>query len=365
VPKPIRLVSTAYGAPWVGIQGTGVTATGIDLRKHPKQYVVAVDPSVIPLGSKLKIPHNPFGDPNIVFTAADTGGAIKGNRLDFYDWRGRKAQMGWGTRPIEAQIVGSGGRPQTPGSGAQGAVGGTGPEFLPGTSSSGFSDTGGGADLASIIQSMMQPAARPSSAGLADPGFSARKSLPLPAGYQGVQSSGGPAPPADVGSIIRDLLPTLGGGDIPKAASPGLLIPGMPGSSGGGGGKVRGTLGQLIGKPLDRPGTSTSPEIIRFARRVAGVLHSPISVGTGTAHNEFVKGTHRVSAHWSGNALDLPATGARLTRMGHAALIAAGMPAAEARRQTGGVFNVGGYQVIFNTTEGGNHFNHLHVGLRR
>jgi 3D (Asp-Asp-Asp) domain-containing protein len=89
-----------------------VTATGIDLRAHPKQYVVAVDPNVIPLGSKLKIPHNPFGDPNIVFTAADTGGAIKGNRLDFYDWRGRKAQMDWGTRPIEAQIVGSGGKPQ-------------------------------------------------------------------------------------------------------------------------------------------------------------------------------------------------------------------------------------------------------------
>jgi hypothetical protein len=50
--------------------------------------------------------------------------------------------------------------------------------------------------------------------------------------------------------------------------------------------------------------------------------------------------------------------------MGHAALIAAGMPAAQARRIKGGLFNVGGYQVIFNTTEGGNHYNHLHVGLR-
>jgi 3D (Asp-Asp-Asp) domain-containing protein len=111
VARPIKLMSTAYGPPWGGIQGTGTTATGIDLRAHPKQYVVAVDPNVIPLGSKLKIPHNPFGDPNIVFTAADTGGAIKGNRLDFFDWRGRKTQMDWGTRPIEASIVGKGGKP--------------------------------------------------------------------------------------------------------------------------------------------------------------------------------------------------------------------------------------------------------------
>jgi 3D (Asp-Asp-Asp) domain-containing protein len=107
VARPIKLMSTAYGPPWGGIQGTGVTSTGIDLREHPKQYVVAVDPNVIPLGTKLKIPHNPFGDPNIVFTAADTGGAIKGNRLDFFDWRGRKTQMDWGTRPIEAEIVGA------------------------------------------------------------------------------------------------------------------------------------------------------------------------------------------------------------------------------------------------------------------
>jgi 3D (Asp-Asp-Asp) domain-containing protein len=43
---------------------------------------------VIPLGSKLKITPNPFGYSG-AFTAFDTGGAIKGNRIDFYDWRGR------------------------------------------------------------------------------------------------------------------------------------------------------------------------------------------------------------------------------------------------------------------------------------
>jgi hypothetical protein len=36
----------------------------------------------------------------------------------------------------------------------------------------------------------------------------------------------------------------------------------------------------------------------------------------------------------------------------------------EARKQRGGLFNIGGYQIIFNTNEGGNHYNHLHVGIR-
>lgn len=97
--------ATAYGPPWGGIQGQGVTATGIDLTKAPARYVVAVDPSVIKLGSKLKIWPNPFGDPNIVFTAGDTGGAIKGNRIDFYDWRGRKTQVGWGVRAVKVTAL--------------------------------------------------------------------------------------------------------------------------------------------------------------------------------------------------------------------------------------------------------------------
>jgi 3D (Asp-Asp-Asp) domain-containing protein len=45
---------------------------------------VAVDPKVIPLGSKLYIT-TPSG--NIVYgmaVAADTGGAIKGNKIDLY-----------------------------------------------------------------------------------------------------------------------------------------------------------------------------------------------------------------------------------------------------------------------------------------
>jgi hypothetical protein len=32
-------------------------------------------------------------------------------------------------------------------------------------------------------------------------------------------------------------------------------------------------------------------------------------------------------------------------------------------RQDGGLYNIGRYQIIFNTHEGGDHTNHLHVGV--
>lgn len=108
-----RFISTAYGPPWVGIQGTGVTATGIDLRPARMIYIVAVDPNVIPLHSHLTAIPNPFGDV-VVFRAEDTGSAIKGRHIDFYDWRGRKRQLAWGTRYTEVNVLGAGAPPSRP-----------------------------------------------------------------------------------------------------------------------------------------------------------------------------------------------------------------------------------------------------------
>jgi hypothetical protein len=119
-----------------------------------------------------------------------------------------------------------------------------------------------------------------------------------------------------------------------------------------------------LSKGADRPGVSTNPAVLDFVGQIAGLANTPLQIGTGTNHNQYVAGTNRESAHWVGNAADVPASGAQLTRLGQDALIAAGMPPAQARQQQGGLFNVGGYQVIFNSMEGGNHFNHLHVGLR-
>jgi 3D (Asp-Asp-Asp) domain-containing protein len=103
-----RYVSTSYGPPWTGIQGTGVTATGVNLKSNLKIYGVAVDPRVIPLGSKVYAHPNPFGRSG-PFRAFDTGGAIKGNRIDFYDWRGRKKQNAWGRRTVRVSNVSRGG----------------------------------------------------------------------------------------------------------------------------------------------------------------------------------------------------------------------------------------------------------------
>lgn len=99
-------VSTAYGPPWEGIQGSGVTATGINLKDAPHEYIIAVDPSVIPLGSHVKVWPNPFGYTGD-FLAGDTGGAIKGHRIDFYDWEGRAAQDAWGVREVTVTTGGS------------------------------------------------------------------------------------------------------------------------------------------------------------------------------------------------------------------------------------------------------------------
>jgi 3D (Asp-Asp-Asp) domain-containing protein len=91
--------ATAYGPPWGGIQGGGITKTGVNLRGAPHKYGIAVDPSRIRLGSHPYVWPNPFGYPG-QFTAFDTGGDIQGSRIDFYDWRGRAAQLGWGRRNV-------------------------------------------------------------------------------------------------------------------------------------------------------------------------------------------------------------------------------------------------------------------------
>lgn len=119
-----------------------------------------------------------------------------------------------------------------------------------------------------------------------------------------------------------------------------------------------------LASTANRAGVGLDPGVLEFTDAISGLYGAPLTIGTGTNHNRFVVGTNRESAHWTGRAADIPASGAALTRMGQDALIAAGMSPAEARKQQGGLFNLGRYQVIFNSHEGGNHFNHLHVGLR-
>ena len=62
----------------------GITKTGIDVRNtiynEKGQRIIAVDPNVIPLGSLVEVRLE--NGKTFVAEAADTGGAIKGKRID-------------------------------------------------------------------------------------------------------------------------------------------------------------------------------------------------------------------------------------------------------------------------------------------
>lgn len=97
-------LTTAYGPPWGGIQGAGISTSG-GLRIDggaPRWYMIAVDPQLIAHGTLVRVWPNPFGWDG-AFVAADTGGAIQGRRIDFYDWRGRLTQYRWGHRQATAE----------------------------------------------------------------------------------------------------------------------------------------------------------------------------------------------------------------------------------------------------------------------
>ena len=74
--------------------GAGITATGIPARRG----VVAVDPGVIPLGSRVYIPG--YG----VAIAADTGGAIRGQKVDLCMETYGEC-MNFGRRNIEVYVL--------------------------------------------------------------------------------------------------------------------------------------------------------------------------------------------------------------------------------------------------------------------
>ncbi|NBJ69759.1 MULTISPECIES: LysM peptidoglycan-binding domain-containing protein [Clostridia] len=94
--QSFSVTATAYTASCNGC--SGVTATGVDLNKDPNAKVIAVDPSVIPLGSKVYVEGYGYA------TAADTGGAIKGNKIDVHVPSKGEA-TNWGVRTVNVTIV--------------------------------------------------------------------------------------------------------------------------------------------------------------------------------------------------------------------------------------------------------------------
>ncbi|WP_313341231.1 3D domain-containing protein [Sedimentibacter sp.] len=104
--EELDMVATAYdlsfestgkrpGDPYYGITASGTKA---------QPGTVAVDPKVIPLGTKLYVASTD-GSPDYGFaTALDTGGAIKGNRIDLFMEDGNDAYW-FGIRQVKVYIL--------------------------------------------------------------------------------------------------------------------------------------------------------------------------------------------------------------------------------------------------------------------
>lgn len=123
-PEPVpentqTFTATAYdlsvqscGKP-IGHPQYGITSSGANIAGKTREQAmsIAVDPNVIPLGSQVKITFpEPYTHFNGVYTANDTGGGIKGKKIDIFmgDFESNNPhQSVWdfGVREVEVQVL--------------------------------------------------------------------------------------------------------------------------------------------------------------------------------------------------------------------------------------------------------------------
>ncbi len=94
--KEFYVTATAYTPNCSGC--SGISATGINLKANSGMKVIAVDPSVIKLGSKVWV--EGYG----TAIAGDTGGAIKGNRIDILV-QSKSQASNWGVRKVRIKVL--------------------------------------------------------------------------------------------------------------------------------------------------------------------------------------------------------------------------------------------------------------------
>lgn len=88
-------IATAYSL-------RGKTASG----RMVSRGVIAADPSVLPLGSRVRVEHPGYSGEYIV---ADTGGSIRGRRIDIWTPSSREA-MRFGKRTVKLTVLSYGAR---------------------------------------------------------------------------------------------------------------------------------------------------------------------------------------------------------------------------------------------------------------
>lgn len=92
--KSMKVKATAYSS-----VGNAYTASGMATKRDPNGYsTIAVDPRVIPLGTKLYVEGYGYA------IAADTGGAIKGNIIDVF-FRSESEAVRWGVKYVNIYIL--------------------------------------------------------------------------------------------------------------------------------------------------------------------------------------------------------------------------------------------------------------------
>lgn len=102
--EAVEVLATGYTA---GVESTGKTEshpsygiTRSGIRVHRGIYsTIAADPEVFPIGSVLYIPDYGYG------VVADTGSAIKGNRVDLYFDTVEQVYDNWGKRKITVYVM--------------------------------------------------------------------------------------------------------------------------------------------------------------------------------------------------------------------------------------------------------------------
>lgn len=99
-----RVIATGYTA---GVESTGktpdhpqygITYSGVRV-KRDLYSTIAADPKVFPIGSILYIPGYGYG------VVADTGGAIKGNKIDLYYQTVEEVYSEWGKKEVDVYVI--------------------------------------------------------------------------------------------------------------------------------------------------------------------------------------------------------------------------------------------------------------------
>lgn len=107
--KEVEVIATGY---YAGIESTGkmpghpqygITYSGVKVRRSAQAIsTIAADPAIFPLGTLIYVPGYGLG------VVADTGGAIKGHKIDLYFDTKEQVYKEWGKKTVNVYVITTG-----------------------------------------------------------------------------------------------------------------------------------------------------------------------------------------------------------------------------------------------------------------